>query len=56
MLLEQINEMYNTTMVIVTHNNSIKNMVHKVIYLKDGLVKDEYINETRIPARELEDL
>ena len=56
MLLEQINEMYNTTMVIVTHNNSIKNMVHKVIYLKDGLVKDEYINETRIPASELEDL
>ena len=56
MLLERINEMYNTTMVIVTHNNSIKNMVHKVIYLKDGLVKDEYINETRIPASELEDL
>ena len=56
MLLERINEMYNTTMVIVTHNNSIKNMVHKVIYLKDGLVKNEYINETRIPASELEDL
>ena len=56
MLLEQINEIYNTTMVIVTHNNSIKNMVHKVIYLKDGLVKNEYINETRIPASELEDL
>ncbi|MCR5847316.1 MAG: ABC transporter ATP-binding protein [Lachnospiraceae bacterium] len=56
MLLERINEMYNTTMVIVTHNNSIKNMVHKVIYLKDGLVKNEYINEIRIPASELEDL
>ena len=56
MLLERINEMYNTTMVIVTHNNSIKNMVHKVIYLKDGLVKDEYVNDTRIPASELEDL
>ena len=56
MLLERINEIYNTTMVIVTHNNSIKNMVHKVIYLKDGLVKNEYINETRIPASELEDL
>lgn len=55
-LLEQINQRYNTTMVIVTHNNSIKNMVHKVIYLKDGLVKNEYYNEVRIPARELEDL
>ena len=56
MLLEQINQKYNTTMVIVTHNNSIKNMVHKVIFLKDGLVKNEYINENRISASELEDL
>lgn len=55
-LLEKINEKYGTTMLIVTHNNSIKNMVHKVIFLKDGLVKKEYINETRIPASELEDL
>ena len=55
-LLEEINEKYKTTMVIVTHNNSIKNMVHKVIYLKDGLVKTEYENEVRVPARELEDL
>ena len=55
-LLEQINEKYGTTMLIVTHNNSIKNMVHKVIFLKDGIVKKEYLNETRIPASELEDL
>ena len=55
-LLEKINEKYGTTMLIVTHNNSIKNMVHKVIFLKDGLVKKEYIHETRIPASELEDL
>ena len=55
-LLEEINEKYKTTMIIVTHNNSIKNMVHKVIYLKDGLVKTEYENEVRVPASELEDL
>ena len=55
-LLEKINEKYVTTMLIVTHNNSIKNMVHKVIIIKDGLVKKEYRNEKRIPAAELEDL
>ena len=55
-LLEEINAKYGTTMLIVTHNNSIKNMVHKVIFLKDGIVKSEYMNETRIPARKLEDL
>lgn len=55
-LLEKINEKYGTTMLIVTHNNSIKNMVHKVIIIKDGLVKKDYVNETRVSAAELEDL
>lgn len=55
-LLEEINEKYGTTMLIVTHNNSIKNMVHKVIFIKDGLVSKEYENEVRVPASELEDL
>lgn len=55
-LLEQINQKYGTTMLIVTHNNAIKNMVHKVLIVKDGQIKKEYINETRVPAAELEDL
>lgn len=55
-LLEEINQKYGTTMLIVTHNNSIKNMVHKVIIIKDGQIQREYENETRIPAAELEDL
>ena len=55
-LLEQVNEKYGTTMLIVTHNNSIKNMVHKVIRIKDGQISREYENEVRVPAAELEDL
>ena len=55
-LLEEINKKYGTTMLLVTHNNSIKNMVHKVIIIKDGQISKEYENETREPAAELEDL
>ncbi len=55
-LLEKINQKYGTTMLLVTHNNSIKNMVHKVIIIKDGQIHKEYKNETRVPAAELEDL
>lgn len=55
-LLEKINQKYGTTMLIVTHNNSIKNMVHKVIIIKDGQIHKEYENEKRVPATELEDL
>ena len=56
MLMERINKEYGTTMLIVTHNNSIKNMVDHVIYLKDGEIYKDYYNEKKTPASELEDL
>ena len=55
-LLEKINKQYGMTMLIVTHNNSIKNMVDHVIYLKDGEIYKDYYNEVKTPAAELEDL
>ena len=55
-LLEKINAQYGTTMIIVTHNNAIKDMVDQVIVLKDGQIKKNYYNETKVPAAELEDL
>ena len=55
-LLEEINKKYGTTMLIVTHNNAIKNMVHKVLIVKDGRIMKEYENDVRVPAAELEDL
>lgn len=55
-LLETINSRYGTTMLIVTHNNAIKNMVHKVLIIKDGLVIQDYRNEVRVSAADLEEL
>ena len=56
MLLEKVNEKYGTTMLIVTHNNAIKNMVDQVIIMKDGEIRKNYMNEEKVPAAELEDL
>lgn len=55
-LLEEINRKYGTTMLIVTHNDSIKHMVDQVVYLKDGRIKKNYRNEKKVPAVQLEDL
>ena len=55
-LLEKINKRYGTTMLIVTHNNAIKAMVDHVIFLKDGLVSKNYLNDVKVPAAELTDL
>lgn len=55
-LLEEINRKYQTTILMVTHNNVIKHMVHRTISIKDGKIHKEYENKNRIPARDLEDL
>ena len=52
-LMEEINADYGCTIVIVTHNDAIKNMAHRILRLRDGkIVKDE-ANAQRIPTREL---
>lgn len=53
-LIEQVNQKYNNTIIIVTHNDAIKNMAHKVLKLHDGVITKEYDNETPLPATELE--
>ena len=53
-LIEEVNKKYNSTIIIVTHNDAIKNMAHRVMKLHDGKIKEVYINENRIPAKDLE--
>ena len=53
-LIESVNRKYNNTIIIVTHNEAIKNMAHKILKLHDGKILMDYENESIIPARELE--
>ena len=52
-LMERVNRDYGCTIVIVTHNDAIKHMAHRILRLRDGeLVADE-MNPHILPAREL---
>ena len=53
-LLEQVNKKYGNTILMVTHNDAIKNMADRVITLRDGKVRRNYLNENRLSADELE--
>lgn len=53
-LIEKINREYNTTILMVTHNETISEMTHKTIFLKDGAVSKVEINENRKNAADLE--
>lgn len=53
-LIENINRRYGNTIIIVTHNDAIKNMAHKVMKMHDGKIVKEYTNEAFVSAKELE--
>ena len=53
-LIEDINHKYGNTVIMVTHNDAIKNMADRVVKLRDGQIRKNYVNETKIPAAELE--
>ena len=53
-LLERINQQYGTTMLMVTHNEAIKDMAHRVIFLKDGYVEETRINTCPLRAADVE--
>ena len=52
-LLQDINKKYHTTMIIVTHNNSIANMANKVIKVNSGNIKEVIKNEKTVNALDL---
>ena len=53
-LIEDCNKKYGNTVIMVTHNEAIKNMADHVIKLRDGVVRHNDINENKIAAAELE--
>ena len=53
-LIETVNEKYGNTIIMVTHNDAIKDMATRVVHLKDGMIRSNVINEKRLHAEELE--
>lgn len=53
-LIEDVNQKYGNTVIMVTHNDAIKNMADRVVKLHDGQIRKNYVNETKIAAGDLE--
>lgn len=53
-LIEDVNKKYGNTVILVTHNDAIKDMADRVIKLRDGIVRENYRNERRVSAIDLE--
>lgn len=53
-LIETVNRKYGNTIIMVTHNDAIKDMADRVVRLRDGTIMKNYANEHRVPAEKLE--
>lgn len=53
-LIEDVNRKYGNTVLMVTHNDALKNMADQVIKLRDGVIRHNNINETKTPAAQLD--
>ena len=53
-LIEDVNQKYGNTVIMVTHNDAIKNMADRVINLRDGLIRKNIVNDVKVPAMELD--
>ncbi len=53
-LIEEVNQKYGNTVIMVTHNDAIKNMADRVIKLRDGQIRKDYRNESKVSASELD--
>lgn len=53
-LIETVNQKYGNTIIMVTHNDAIKDMADRVVKLRDGMIRKNYRNEHKLSAAELE--
>ena len=53
-LIEQVNQKYGNTIIMVTHNDAIKNMADRVVKLRDGQIRRNYLNESKVSADDLD--
>ena len=51
--MEQINQKYGNTVIMVTHNDAIKNMADRVVKPEGRTDPKNYVNETKIAAADL---
>lgn len=53
-LIEKVKDKYNTSIIMVTHNENIAKMADTIIRLKDGAIKSIEKNDSKAKASDLE--
>ena len=53
-LIEEVNQKFGCTVILVTHNDAIQHMADQVVRLRDGQIRSIDETAVKIPAAKLE--
>ncbi len=53
-LLQQVNQKYGTTILMITHNAAIATMANRVFKLRSGEIVEAAVNQVTVPAERIE--
>ena len=53
-LIEEVNQKFGCTVILVTHNDAIRHMADQVVRLRDGQIRSIDETAVKIPAAALE--
>ena len=53
-LIETVNQKYGNTVIMVTHNDPLRQMADRVVRLHDGGIRKNYLNENKLKALDIE--
>lgn len=52
--IEKVNQEFGTTIIIITHNEAIADMADRVIFVRDGQVRENRMNNVKTAAADLQ--
>lgn len=53
-LIETVNQKYGNTVIMVTHNDPLRQMADRVVRLHDGGIRKNYLNDHKLKAADIE--
>ncbi|MCX7747764.1 MAG: ABC transporter ATP-binding protein [Clostridia bacterium] len=53
-LIGEVNRKFNTTILIITHNNAIASMAHRIIRIRSGEIVEDRYNDNVLPAERID--
>ncbi len=53
-LFNEINQSYQTTIIMITHNDAIKHMAHRIIKIRDGKIRSDQLNPQRLAVSDID--